>query len=109
MIGEITTDSTGAFAGSGSTELNMDLPNPRDGNFDTWYYGDAPWYYDPGYGAKLWIVPSEDYDSATCTVSADFDYLSTLFETGLIWYTDTNIKTNNGKGKAKGKKSIGVK
>ena len=39
----------------GFVELNVDLPDPEDGNYPC--------------GAKIWLAPSKDYDAADCVES----------------------------------------
>jgi len=77
LIGTGTSDGSGDIIMSGSTELNMDLPVwPSDQNYPE--------------GAKIWLVPSDDYDtdSKSMTGWSPADY---LFETGLIQYEDTDL------------------
>ena len=77
LIGTHTTDGDGKINDLGQTvELNMDLPTSPDANY-------------PG-GAKIWLVPSNDYDESGKKMSAwnPSDY---LFETGLIRYDDTDL------------------
>ena len=50
LIASGATDGDGYIHLAGSAELNMDLPHPDDANT----------------GAKIWLVPSIDYDSANC-------------------------------------------
>ena len=76
-----------------NTELNMDLPDPND-----WNANASPNYCDNnnGYddyntcvGAKIWLVPSSDYDSGTKKLTA-WNPTTYLFETDLIIYNDTD-------------------
>ena len=60
----------------GSVELNMDLPDPGDGNYP--------------YGAKIWLVPSKDYDAANCMMIA-WNPAEYLFEEKLITYDDVDV------------------
>jgi len=61
---------------AGSTELGMDLPHIRDTN-----YAD---------GAKIWLVPSSDYDDTT-NAMIRWNPTKYLFEQNLITYDDTEI------------------
>jgi len=54
----------------------MDLPDPADCN--------------AGLGAKIWLVPSSDYNAGTCSMT-DYNEANYLFETHLIWYDDTDV------------------
>lgn len=72
--------STGAtdrnISFNGSVDLGMDLPTSSDQN-------------DPE-GAKIWLVPSADYDSGANKMTA-WNPGNYLFETGLITYDDTDL------------------
>lgn len=79
LIGKHTTDGSGKIvAGVGSPELNMDLPNPLDGNY--------------AIGAKIWLIPDAAYDDATKSVIVwPPDFNTWLFEGNVyIHYNDTN-------------------
>ena len=52
----------------------MDLPDSADANY-------------PG-GARIWLVPSADYDDANCKMIG-WNPGAYLFEHNLITYTDT--------------------
>lgn len=69
LIDTMNSDNTGKITKSNSVELNMDLPVSADANSPE--------------GAKIWLVPSSDYDSGTKSLTA-WNPGSYLFETGLI-------------------------
>ena len=73
MIGKGTA-SGGSLTLTDSVNLGMDLPDSNDLNHPE--------------GAKIWLVPSSDYDESTVSMKVwnPSDY---LFETGLIVYDDT--------------------
>jgi predicted ribosomally synthesized peptide with SipW-like signal peptide len=58
---------------SGSVDLGIDLPSSPDDNLLL--------------GAKIWLVPSSDWDGTKMTAYNEPNY---LFETYLIWYNDTD-------------------
>jgi len=93
LIATGATDGQGILVVTGYTDLNMNLPYPPDANIDEYDYSIAPDNYAHAHGAKLWLVPSDNYDTATKTVTpwspSDF-----LFETDLISYTETNVVPN---------------
>lgn len=79
LIATFDTDGSGDIAStSGSVDLGMDLPDAADDN--------AP------QGAKIWLVPSSNYDAATKSVTAwtgvNLDF---LFETHTIVYDDIDV------------------
>jgi hypothetical protein len=59
---------------AGSTDLDMDLPDPNDANYPD--------------GAKIWLVLSDDYDGTKITAWNPAEY---LFEYELITYDDTDV------------------
>ena len=72
----------------GSVNLDMDLPYPGDANYD---YLDCCAEYGAGHGAKIWLVPSECYDSTNLVIQENqWQPKRFLFETKLITYDDTN-------------------
>lgn len=75
LIANGTSDEHGDLHLTGSVELNMDLPDPDDKN------------YDDG-GAKIWLVLSSDYDGTKMIGWNPADY---LFEYNLITYDDTDV------------------
>ena len=89
LIGTMTTDVDGDFDGHGYTELGMDLPSTPDVNMNIseHNYCGAPDNYDHCTGAKLWIVPSDDYDAINLKVNK-WNPVQWLFETDLITYVD---------------------
>ncbi|MGC9307788.1 MAG: hypothetical protein ACP5FL_03320 [Thermoplasmatota archaeon] len=76
LIATGTTDEDGYLYLEDEVELNMDLPHEDDANYGT--------------GAKLWLVPSADYNATTNAMEAwnPGDY---LFEYNLINYDDTDV------------------
>lgn len=70
------TDEFGYISLGGEVELNMDLPHPDDYNY---------WV-----GAKIWLVPSADYDVGMKKVT-NWNPTEFLFETDLIHYDDTDV------------------
>ncbi|MCX6761200.1 MAG: TasA family protein [Candidatus Nealsonbacteria bacterium] len=95
VIGTFTTDGSGVIVSTAiNTNLGMDLPATNDWNkvanpdyclghngFDS---------YATCTGAKIWLVPTSDYNSATKALTA-WNPANYLFETDLINYNDTNI------------------
>jgi|GEM_PF-3914131 len=73
-IASFTTDGAGNWSGSGSVELNTDLPTAGD----------------PNSGAKIWVVLSSDWDSANQKMK-DWHQSEYLFEWNLISYDDTDV------------------
>ena len=76
LIGIGTSDGAGNIAMSGSEELDMDLP---ESTADTNYPG-----------AKIWLVPSSDYDAGDMKMSA-WNPTNYLYECELISYNDTGV------------------
>jgi predicted ribosomally synthesized peptide with SipW-like signal peptide len=74
LIATFLTDGGGIASTSGSVNLNMDLPAVGDDNVLL--------------GAKIWLVPTSDWDG---TKMIDYDEPLYLFETYLIWYNDTDV------------------
>jgi predicted ribosomally synthesized peptide with SipW-like signal peptide len=80
LIGLHTADGSGIInTGSQSIDLNMDLPTAPDGNL--------------AIGAKIWLIPSSAYNSATKSVIVwPPDYNSWFFEGNVyINYDDTDV------------------
>jgi len=89
LIANFTTDGSGDIPATWqSVELNMNLPCHPDANIDVYDYSGPPDNYTHAHGAKIWLVPSTDYSASACKVTtwAPDEF---LFETDLIWYTDT--------------------
>jgi predicted ribosomally synthesized peptide with SipW-like signal peptide len=76
LIATFLTDGGGIASTSGSVNLNMDLPAVGDDNLLL--------------GAKIWLVPTADYNAGTKSMTAYNEPLY-LFETYLIWYNDTDV------------------
>jgi len=74
LIAESTTNSKGKIPrwDEGAVDLGMNLPDVNDANYPD--------------GAKLWLVPSADYDSNTNSLTA-WNPENYLFERKLITYT----------------------
>jgi hypothetical protein len=65
------------------------LPSPPDANIAVFDYSVPPDYYNHAHGAKIWLVPSEDYDADAKNMTA-WNPSAYLFETDLITYTYLN-------------------
>jgi len=76
LLGTETTDGSGNITMSDSVELNTNLPAVGDLNHPD--------------GAKVWLVPSSDYDAGTNALIA-WNPGTYLFEIGLIYYYDTDL------------------
>jgi len=73
-----------------NTELGMDLPAASDWNASLpANYCLTPDFYNVCQGAKIWLVPTSDYDSTGKKLTA-WNPTTYLFETDLIIYSDTN-------------------
>ena len=78
LIGTGTASTAGALNMNGqSRELNMDLPAATDAN--------AP------AGAKIWLVPTVDYNAGTNLVTGWNNMADFLYEMNLITYDDTEV------------------
>jgi len=91
LITTATSDGTGYLFTQGDTNLNINLPHTND-----WNLAPNPDYcannngfdsYNLCGGAKIWLVPSSEYDTNTKTVSWTTP-TSYLFETDMIDYSD---------------------
>jgi len=90
FIATFAADSGGNISsGDMSVNLGMDLPCSPDANAYFYDYTQDPDNYDHATGAKIWLVPSADYDADACKLTA-WNPDNYLFETDLIWYDDTN-------------------
>lgn len=76
LLGTETTDGSGNITMSDSVELNMNLPGSDDDNHPD--------------GAKVWLVPSSDYNEGTNELTA-WNPDTYLFEIGMIYYYDTDF------------------
>lgn len=83
LIATGTTDANNAITMSGDYFIPT-LPHFNDANcnMDETDYREAPDFYKNGYGAKLWVVPSSDYDGVNTLIA--WNPASYLFETDLI-------------------------
>ncbi|MFC1846535.1 hypothetical protein ACFLYS_00540 [Chloroflexota bacterium] len=68
LIAEGTSDREGTIHLKGSINLGMDLPHQYDANYE---YFECCAKYGDGHGAKIWLVPSECYDSTSMIVRED--------------------------------------
>lgn len=76
LIGTHTSNASGMINGAGTPDLGIDLPSLPDGNY--------------AIGAKIWLVPSTDYDAGTKSMTA-WNPSQYLFEGNVyINYEDTN-------------------
>jgi len=90
VIGTFTATSGSISVTSQSVNLGMDLPAADDWNaVASPDYCQAPDNYNTCTGAKIWLVPSDDYDSVNKKLTA-WNPTTYLFETDLIIYSDTN-------------------
>lgn len=88
LIAQGTSDSEGNIHLKDSVNLGIDLPYPDDANYE---YIDCCAEYGADHGARIWLVPSECYNSINMTVREDKCQPDRfLFETDLIIYDDTN-------------------
>ena len=89
LLGTFTTDANGNITlTEGAIDLGMSLPSQQDANSNYYDYTELDGY-NHAHGAKIWLVPSEDYDATEkkLIVWHPDDY---LFETDLITYTYLN-------------------
>ena len=84
LIVSANTNWWGSLYLRGSTELNMDLPHPDDANYA------PPCACDPCPGAKIWLVPSSDYNADTKAM-VGWNPSEYLFEYNSITYNDTEV------------------
>jgi hypothetical protein len=89
LIGTGTSSGTGTLSISGSPNLDMNIPTPPDSNMTT-DHSVAPDFYTHPFGAKIWLVPSDCYNSTTNSITS-WSPSRFLFETDLINYTDTDL------------------
>jgi len=94
LLGTFTADGVGKITYSYSLDIGMNLPSGND-----WNINPNPDYcnknngfdsYIHCKGAKIWLVPSTDYDGAKLTAWNPTTY---LFETDLIYYFDSATNT----------------
>jgi hypothetical protein len=101
LLGTFTTDVTGSINSGAVIDLGMNLPATSDwnGSSDANYCTDLD-NYDLCRGAKIWLVPSTAYDTASKKLIS-WNPEEYLFETDLITYDDTDfdgVSLNLGKG-----------
>jgi len=87
LIAEVTSDEHGYVSQTGEIDLGMDLPSPPDANIAIYDYSGPPDNYAHAHGAKIWLVPSTDYDADENKLTA-WNPTTYLFETDLITYLD---------------------
>ncbi len=93
LIVSATTNSEGKISASGSVNLGMNLPAANDWNGTAEAnYCVAPDNYDLCRGAKVWLVPTVDYDTVNKKIkdSSWGNMANFLFETDLITYRDAD-------------------
>lgn len=77
-FGSAISDGFGGLTMTGNLDLGMNLPNPLDSNSLL-----------PTPGAKIWLIPSDAYDSSTLSVKVWPFANDWLFESNLITYNKT--------------------
>lgn len=88
LIAEGISDPAGGIHLQGSVNLGMDLPYLTDANYD---YVECCSEYGTNHGAKIWLVPSDCYNSTNMIIrEGKWQPDRFLFETELIIYFDTN-------------------
>jgi hypothetical protein len=92
FIAEGTTDGFGNLLMEGSTDIGMDLPSWPDANINFYDYSEAPDFYTHAHGAKIWLVPSSDYNGVDKLTAWNPE--AYLFETDLISYIDLEVPTH---------------
>lgn len=95
LIASGTADADGNLHLAGSPDLNTDLPNPADANYGLTDCGDVntpgnPPLPFPCNGAKIWLVPTTDYNASTNSMVA-WNCTEYLYENLLIRYDDTDV------------------
>ena len=88
LIRKVTTDENGYILTSGSKEISMNLPHTDDWNLDA-DYSVAPDFYRLHSGAKIWLVPKDDYGETEKELTA-WNPTTYLFETDMIDYSDSD-------------------
>jgi len=87
LIGTATSDQYGYIYSSNTIDLGIDLPNATDANIDKYDYSVPPDNYVHPHGAKIWLVPSTDYEAEAKKMTM-WNPTTYLFETDLITYLD---------------------
>jgi len=91
LLGTFTTDENGNILLTEHVEdIGMSLPCSPDANIDVHDYTTLDGYVH-AHGAKIWLVPSSDYDEISKTIYPNWHPESYLFETDLISYSNLNI------------------
>ena len=90
LLGTFTADSNGEISYSYSLDIGMDMPHADDWNNAP----PADYISKDGYahktGAKIWLVPSGDYDKGAKELTV-WNPTTYLFETELIRYFDNAV------------------
>ncbi len=84
LIGTGSSDVSGNLNLEESVDLGLDLPSAPDANIDVHDYCESDGYTNC-HGAKLWLVPSSDYDAELKKV-INWNPNNFLFETDMITY-----------------------
>lgn len=90
LIGIGISDGSGKLSMSDSIDLDMNLPSLPDANIYIHDYFGPPDNYAHAHGAKVWLVPSSDYDIGLNKVT-NWNPTKFLFETDLITYFDSDL------------------
>jgi len=90
FIGNATTDSKGNLLMGGNADLGIDLPSTPDANIKEYDYTELDGYVH-AHGAKIWLVPSDDYNATTRKVTNWNDASNFLYETDMISYIDLGV------------------
>jgi len=92
FIGSKVADGYGNLIQEGSINLGIDLPSTPDANIDFYNYTTLDGYVH-AHGAKIWLVPSADYDVSQKKLTA-WNPDKYLFETDLISYINLYVTTH---------------
>lgn len=91
ILGTFTADGAGAISYSYSLNIGMNMPHADDwNNAPPADYTGGSDNYAHKTGAKIWLIPSADYDAGTKALSA-WNPSTYLFETELIRYFDNAV------------------
>jgi len=97
LIGTFMSDISGGInTGAMNKELGMNLPETPDWNMypEDEYQGPPDNYEHWQCGAKIWLLPAEDYDPQECKV-INWNPEEFLFETDLIAYYDCDYQLSH--------------
>ncbi|MBU1557397.1 hypothetical protein KKC45_00330 [Patescibacteria group bacterium] len=93
LIAEVTADGDGNVSVSGLKNLAMNLPHEDDwnGTSEANYCDNSEGdNYELCRGAKVWLVPSSNYDESSKSITDWSNMADFLYETDLIVYDDSN-------------------